>query len=135
MDEELLRKIIASELSTFRSEIKSELSAFRSEIKSEMSSLEERLVGLLASELSSFRAKFKSEIARLESRLAHIENRLDRVVEIMTNMQVQIAGLTRSTDRVDKSLGEIQGIQIGQQRMIDSLSERVAKLEARGKVA
>ncbi len=50
-----------------------------------------RLLELIAAELWSFRGEFKSEVARLETRLTRIDECLDRLVEMLGGVQMQMS--------------------------------------------
>ena len=64
-------------------------------------------------------------------RFENIERRLDRLETRFTAFEFQLAGIGRSLTAGEKLDGEIAATQAAQQRAIDDLARRVAKIEQR----
>jgi len=65
----------------------------------------------------------------IERRFDTIDNRLDRITDTLVGVQNQMAAMTRWADRFDRDLSATLATQVVQQRAIDSLVERVSRLE------
>lgn len=63
-------------------------------------------------------------------RLDHLTERMDGISQIMLTMDARLAALTRANEGVQRDHGGILQTQAAQQRAIDALAARVAKLEA-----
>jgi len=66
----------------------------------------------------------------IERRLDHISERVDSFGQILLTMDARLAALTRANEHVQKDHGGILETQAAQQRAIDTLAARVARLEA-----
>jgi septal ring factor EnvC (AmiA/AmiB activator) len=63
-------------------------------------------------------------------RFEAVENRLDRIGDTLAAVQAQMAGMTRWADRLDRDHSAVLATQTAQQRTIDDLVARIARLEA-----
>jgi len=68
---------------------------------------------------------------QLEHRLELVERRLDRLDSRFTAFEFQMAGIGKSLSVGEKFDGELSATQVAQQRAIDDLARRVAKIEQR----
>lgn len=71
----------------------------------------------------------------LEHRFDAINNRLDRITDTLVGVQNQMAAMTKWADRFDRDLSATLATQVVQQRAIDSLVDRVSKLESQRKAS
>jgi len=68
-------------------------------------------------------------IDNVERRLDHLTQRVDQTNQIMLTMDSRLAALTRASEYMQRDHGVILETQSAQQRAIDDLAARVAKLE------
>jgi hypothetical protein len=66
----------------------------------------------------------------IEQRLDHLTERMDGFSQIMLTIDARLAALTRANEHVQRDHGGILETQAAQQRAMDSLAARVARLEA-----
>jgi signal transduction protein with GAF and PtsI domain len=59
-----------------------------------------------------------------------VDNRLDRISDTLVGVQIQMVGMTRWSDRFDREISATLATQAAQQRVIDELIARVARLES-----
>ncbi len=71
----------------------------------------------------------------LEHRFDAINNRLDRITDTLVGVQNQMAAMTKWADRFDRDLNATLATQVVRQRAIDSLVDRVSKLESQRKAS
>jgi archaellum component FlaC len=57
------------------------------------------------------------------------DNRLDRINDTLVGVQNQMAAMTKWADRFDREINTTKATQVAQQRAIDSLVDRVSRLE------
>jgi|SRR5580658_634975 hypothetical protein len=67
----------------------------------------------------------------IEQRLDLIERRVDRLDSRFSVFEFQMAGIGKALTAGEKFDGELSGTQAAQQRAIDELARRVAKIEQR----
>jgi prefoldin subunit 5 len=67
----------------------------------------------------------------LDKRLELVERRLDRLDSRFSVFEFQMAGIGKSLTIGEKFDGELSNTQVAQQRAIDELARRVAKIEQR----
>jgi hypothetical protein len=72
---------------------------------------------------------------RFDQRFDAVENRLDRAADTLVGVQSQMAGMTRWADRFDRDHSATLATQVAQQRTIDALIARVARLEEQRKAS
>ena len=82
-------------------------------------------------EFSEMRQEVRQQIGDVNRHLEIIDRRLDRISETNSALQTQLGALTRWADRLDKDNSQVNSVQAAQQREIESLAARIAKLEAR----
>ena len=67
----------------------------------------------------------------MDRRFEAIDRRLDRMGESLVGVQTQMVAMTKWSDRFDRDQNATLATQTAQQRAIDELAARVAKLEQR----
>jgi septal ring factor EnvC (AmiA/AmiB activator) len=70
-----------------------------------------------------------------QDRFEAIDRRLDRMSETLVGIQSQMVAMTKWSDRFDRDQNATLATQTAQQRAIDELSARVAKLEQQRKAS
>lgn len=65
----------------------------------------------------------------VDRRFEAVENRLERISDTLAAVQAQMAGMTRWADRLDRDHSAVLATQTAQQRTIDDLVARIARLE------
>lgn len=75
--------------------------------------------------------RFDQRFDAVDKRFDAVENRLDRVSDTLVGVQSQMAAMTRWADRFDRDHSATLATQAAQQRAIDELAARVARLESR----
>jgi septal ring factor EnvC (AmiA/AmiB activator) len=94
----------------------------------------ESVVLLLQQMAERFDHRFEEVDKRFDAvdrRFEAVENRLDRIGDTLAGLQTQMAGMTRWSDRLDRDHSAVLGTQEAQRQAIDSLAERVTRLEQR----
>jgi hypothetical protein len=79
--------------------------------------------------------RFEAMEQRFERRFEAIDRRLDRMSETLVGIQSQMVAMTKWSDRFDRDQNATLATQTAQQRAIDELSARVAKLEQQRKAS
>ena len=67
----------------------------------------------------------------VDRRFDALDSRLDRVNDTLASVQNNLAGITKWADRLDRDHSAVLSTQMAQQRAIDQLVARVARLEER----
>jgi hypothetical protein len=75
--------------------------------------------------------RFEAMDRRLDQRFEAIDRRLDRMGEALIGVQTQMVAMAKWSDRFDRDQNATLATQTAQQRAIDELAARVAKLEQR----
>src|SRR5271169_209654 len=87
----------------------------------------DNVVSLLQQNFESVHRRFESVDRQFEG----VSNRLDRITDTLVGVQNQMAAMTRWADRFDREHTAVIQTQAAQQRAIDELAARVARLEER----
>jgi chromosome segregation ATPase len=95
------------------------------ELKSE---LDRRFTGV-AELIHQLGQHLDERFGQVNTRFDVLEARMDRLDTRMVAMEIQMAGLNRWQDQSGQSLSRVDATQQAQQKAIDELAARVAKLE------
>jgi TolB-like protein len=75
--------------------------------------------------------RFDRRFDAVDRRFKAVENRLDRISDTLVGVQSQMAAMIRWADRFDREHSASLATQTAQQRAIDELAARIARLESR----
>jgi hypothetical protein len=87
------------------------------------------VVELIASVADRIDKRFAALEAIMNTRFDALEARMDRLESRMSNMEFQMAAMNRSFDQRDRIISQITATQMAQQKAIEDLAARLAKLE------
>ena len=110
-----------------------DLQAIRAIVREEFAAAEERITHATAGNLSDLRAELISRIEELSRRMETLEQRVERRFDILTpailSVDARIGPFTRVMEQINTGYDQATNTLTAQQRAIDQLSARVAKLE------
>ncbi len=89
------------------------------------------LIQQLIHQLESKVDRLDNRFDAVDRRFEAMENRLDRLGDTMILLNSQVTTFTRWAESTDRAQNSILGTQTAQQKAIDSLNERVTRLEQR----
>jgi septal ring factor EnvC (AmiA/AmiB activator) len=105
--------------------------------KADLNSLGENIIALIQQLGERIDQRFdalsdavEKRFEAVEKRFEAVEIRLDRISDTLVGVQSQMAAMTRWSDRFDREHSATLATQAGQQRAIDELVARVARLES-----
>jgi hypothetical protein len=81
--------------------------------------------------IQQFAERVDQRFEAMDRRFEAIDRRLDRMGESLVGVQTQMVAMTKWSDRFDRDQNATLATQTAQQRAIDELAARVAKLEQR----
>jgi archaellum component FlaC len=81
--------------------------------------------------IQQFAERVDQRFEAMDRRFEAIDRRLDRMAESLVGVQTQMVAMTKWSDRFDRDQNATLATQTAQQRAIDELAARVAKLEQR----
>lgn len=93
----------------------------------------DRAIEAMSANISEFRTEMVQRIDGLQrslgQRIDGLERRFDIIASVVISVDARMAALTRGADNSEKSHAQLTAAQAAQQRALDQLSQRVAKLE------
>jgi len=90
---------------------------------------QERAMEALTANLSDLRNEMNSRFETVDRRFESLERRLERTSETLISIDSRMSALTKWADTLDRDNLALANTQSAQQRTIDDLAARVAKLE------
>jgi phage shock protein A len=125
---------IRAELRTTTDDIRAELRSTADDIRAEQQRTAENILHLIASVSERIDHRFDAVDKRFDGvdrRFESMENRIGRLGDTAGGIVHQLSGFTRWAEQLDRSDAQILAIQQAQQRVLDDLAARMAKLEQR----
>ena len=106
------------------------------QIRAIVTASEERLIGrqdraveTIAQEMSQMRAEFNSRLEELSRRIDAVTERLDTLANAVISIDARQSSLLRAIDKLQTNRDQSDVTMAAQQRAIDQLAARIAKIE------
>lgn len=126
------QQLIAA-LTEFEQRIEKRMTDRLAESEQRMIGRQDRAVEAMSANLSELRTEMVQRIDGLERslglRIDGLERRFDTIASVVLSVDARMGALTRWADTSEKSHAQLTAAQAAQQRAIDQLSQRIAKLE------
>ena len=90
---------------------------------------QDRAVESIGGEFSELRAEMARRFEEVDHRFEGLDRRMERINEGMRAVEIRMAALSRWADNLDRDNTAMNSSQAAQQRAIDQLNARVARIE------
>ena len=91
---------------------------------------QERTMEALIGNITDLRNEMNARFETVDRRFEALERRFERTSETLHSIDTRMGALTKWADTLDRDNLALANTQAGQQRAIDNLAARVAKLES-----
>ena len=106
-----------------------DLDQIRQIVREEISGRMDRAMTAVADEFTQLRSELDRRFAEVDRRFEGLDRRMERINEGMRAVEVRMAALSKWADNIDRDNVNTAATQAAQQRAIDQLAARVARIE------